>query len=260
VALRRAASPGVKLTPSITGQSDKTLMSPLVMSGLLDVKKTMAQTRSTSWSLTINNPTDEDREQINIARQKGWKIEGQTEKGAENGVIHYQMMLTTPQVRFSAVKKIFTRAHIEPARNVPALLQYVHKEETKVGDLPSQSARYPSLTKFWDLVYQYCLDDCRLDCSSPEHPQWYIAKGQQDPLAVLDAAADMLIRQGYFVETLAVNPQTRSAFQKFSLAIFRRAYVDRQTDRQHQLELDAVDVPRYNIDMEHNKDADANTS
>lgn len=96
------------------------------------------QTRATCWSLTINNPTKSDEEWIQQARQKGWQVEGQLEKGKE-GTEHYQLMVKTPQVRFSAVKKQFPRAHIEIARNPAALAQYVAKEETREADLPKAS-------------------------------------------------------------------------------------------------------------------------
>ena len=88
--------------------------------------------RSNIWSLTINNPTADDEECIQLARQKGWKVEGQKEVGKE-GTPHYQLMLKTPQVRFSAVKKLFPRAHIEIARNATALAQYVTKKTQGQG-------------------------------------------------------------------------------------------------------------------------------
>jgi len=70
--------------------------------------------RATVWSVTINNPTPSDEEGIALARQRGWQVEGQKEKGSE-GTEHYQLMVKTPQVRFSAVKKAFPRGHIEAA-------------------------------------------------------------------------------------------------------------------------------------------------
>lgn len=109
------------------------------------------QQRSTYWSVTINNPTSGDEENINQARQRGWKVEGQQETG-EEGTRHYQLSVKTPQVRFSALKKQFLRAHIEIARNPIALQQYVQKEETRTGQLPIQSDRYPSLVKLWQLI------------------------------------------------------------------------------------------------------------
>lgn len=77
--------------------------------------------RSRYWSLTINNPTQEDEEAIALARQRGWKVEGQKEVGKE-GTPHYQLCLDcSQQQRFSAVKKAFPRAHIEAAKSVVAL-------------------------------------------------------------------------------------------------------------------------------------------
>lgn len=184
--------------------------------------------KSTYWSLTINNPTDADEENIAQARQKGWKVEGQREVG-ENGTRHYQIMLKTGQVRFSAVKKIFPRAHIEPARNPTALQQYVHKLETRDGELKEDNEMYPSLSKFWDLVFDYwqrydkdALDNAKLQDGIFE---LYDGRDINDPkvrLSMLDEAAAYLIRQGYHVEGIAVNPSTRSAASRFLTSIFER--------------------------------------
>lgn len=184
--------------------------------------------KSTYWSLTINNPTDADEENIAQARQKGWKVEGQREVG-ENGTPHYQILLKTGQVRFSAVKKIFPRAHIEPARNPTALQQYVHKLETRDGELKEDNEMYPSLSKFWSLVFDYwqrydkeALDNAKLQEGIFE---LYDGRDINDPkvrLSMLDEASEYLIRQGYHVEGIAVNPSTRSAASRFLTAIFKR--------------------------------------
>jgi len=114
----------------------------------------MNQARATAWSVTINNPIKADEENMNLARQKGWKVEGQLEKG-ENGTPHYQLVVMTPQVRFSALKKAFPRAHIEAARNVKALETYCQKDDTRVAPLQTQSEQYPSLQKLWDLFAEF---------------------------------------------------------------------------------------------------------
>lgn len=80
--------------------------------------------RARAWSVTINNPTQTDEYDIAQARLKGWKVEGQLEKG-EQGTTHYQLLVKTPQVRFSLIKKAFPRAHIEVCRNLTALTAYV---------------------------------------------------------------------------------------------------------------------------------------
>lgn len=197
--------------------------------------------RSTAWSLTLNNPTAEDEEQINIARQQGWKVEGQKEKG-ESGTEHYQLMVKTPQVRFSSVKKMFPRAHIEPARNIAALTQYVVKESTRVGDLPTQQSLYPSLSRFWELLaeelnameflnWNYLVEPTTRSSSEvwwKETPRSVL----KDPLIALDWATEALIHKGYRVEGIACNPSTRLAWKKFHSALLCRAYTHRQTDRQ----------------------------
>lgn len=195
----------------------------------------MATTRGTSWSVTINNPTKEDDEDIARARQKGWKVIGQLEKG-EEGTPHYQLSVRTPQVRWSAVKKTFRRGHSELARNAAALDNYATKEATRVGILPESQEQYPSLKRYWELVFDYLYEN---DCD-PGTEQGY---SEKTALARLDEATDHLIRQGYYVETIAVNPQTRSAFAKFSSSLSVR-YKHSQTERQTDGAVEqAVEIP-----------------
>lgn len=93
-------------------------------------------TRGNAWSITINNPTEDDQLSWRNAASLPWvkEVKGQLEKG-ENGTLHVQGFLRTDQVRFSQVKKAFPRAHIEVARNVNALARYVSKEETRVATI-----------------------------------------------------------------------------------------------------------------------------
>jgi len=184
--------------------------------------------RASAWSVTINNPTADDETDINSARQrKGWTIIGQKEKG-EEGTPHYQLLVKTPQTRFSALKNAFPRAHIEKARNVKALETYVQKEDTRIGEIPT-SEFHPNLERFWFLI-------CNLiprQIVSEISPSY-----EDDMLRALDTATSRLIRKGYHVETLAVNPQIRSSWKKFALYIHERCSleIDRQTDRQPEQE------------------------
>ena len=181
--------------------------------------------RANSWSITINNPVASDEENIALARQKEWKVEGQKEVG-ENGTPHYQLLVKTPQIRFSAVKKVFPRAHIEIARNVKALEQYVTKEETRVGQLPQVSELYPSLQKLWDMFYVYLMDRDSLS-------ELHLCKYKPDEwLSTFDNFICKMIEKGYVVETMAVNPQIRSAIKNYGFSIFLRSKIRRQTDRQ----------------------------
>nr|QKV51309.1 putative replication associated protein [Crucivirus sp.] len=173
--------------------------------------------RGTAWSLTINNPTDDDEENMNQARQKGWKVEGQKEIGA-NGTEHYQLILKTPQTRGSAVKKTFPRAHIELARDAIALEKYVKKEETRIGELPVSSDKYPSLQKMWDMFAQYIEDKY----PKGTYLDW-IDTDDEKCLKVFDEFIRRAIRDGYVVETMGVNPQMRSCVKNYCFAIFARS-------------------------------------
>lgn len=202
--------------------------------------------RASSWSVTINNPTASDEEYIALARQKGWKVEGQKEVG-DSGTPHYQLLVKTPQVRFSAVKSQFPRAHIEVARNVAALEQYVNKEETRVGQLPTQSEFYPSMAKTYTMWYDWVE-------SSPKYSkgQW-VNFTPEGFLEAFDNFAHDKICDGYYLETIAVNPQVRSAIKKFGFSILVRESnklktdsIDRQTDRQtaeNKVEVDVINGP-----------------
>jgi len=176
--------------------------------------------RATAWSVTINNPVSADEESIAMARQKGWTVEGQLEKGAE-GTPHYQLMVKTPQVRFSAVKKMFPRAHIEQARNAKALEQYVHKDETREGELKVDSTKYPSLQKLWDMFAEWLEDK----------GSWW-NWDSDTALTNFDKFICDKIENGFVVETMAVNPQIRSCVKNYLTPIIYRSNIRRQTDRQ----------------------------
>lgn len=185
--------------------------------------------RATCWSVTINNPISADDDNIARAKQKsGWKVEGQLEEG-ENGTQHYQLMVKTPQTRFSTIKSAFPRAHIEVARNVKALQSYVHKDDTKIAELPAND-KFPSMDKFWLLFHDYILDKMP-NC------EWAEIDGEEW-LPVLDKFVSSYIMKGYHIESFGVNPQIRSSIKKYGSAIFQRSVeiVRRQkSDRQTKL-------------------------
>lgn len=201
--------------------------------------------RASMWSVTINNPTPEDEESINLARQRGWKVSGQLERG-EHGTIHYQLAVQTPQIRFSAVKKAFPRAHIEVAKSPLALLNYVAKEETRAGDLPEKQDKYPSLSKFWDLVFAYLNDIGKegLDAIALEegHVKFYRVERHtqyvKHPLCMLDEASRHLIKNGYHIEGIAGNPSIRSQWNLFHDELLLRSYLSK-TDVANEIQQDA---------------------
>lgn len=189
--------------------------------------------RGTCWSLTINNPNDDDRQNMAML-PAGWSIRGQEERG-EQGTLHLQLMLKTPQVRFSAVKKWFPRAHIEKARNEQALAQYVVKSDTRVSEL-TVDKKFLTLPQLWVKFAEYVHEKCD-DAKRPLWLEW----DPEDWLAVFDKAGKKLIHAGYHIELQLVNPQIRSSVKNYGQEIFLRSSheiqmslppsVDSQTDK-----------------------------
>lgn len=175
--------------------------------------------RATCWSITINNPTDED---IEVNLPGGWKVQGQIEKG-ENGTEHYQAMLTTPQIRFSAVKKVYPRAHIEVARNRTALQKYVHKDDTRVREVADRQSEIPT---FWD--YQRMVTDKWNDRDFRQMYENYRRANididlDECALRYVDSLVATDIENGVRgVEFIAINPMWRSSWKKFWHSIIKR--------------------------------------
>jgi len=198
------------------------------------------QRRATCWSVTINmNTTKREtaEEWIHTVRSKGWRVSGQIEQAPTTGTLHYQLMVETPQTRFSAIKKAFPTAHIEICRNKAALSQYVEKADTRVAGLVQEDDKYPSIAKFWRLIYKFydVEDDSGWDMCDDQEVMFCDADKQarleKDPLAFLDDVTSELIREGYVVDHIITNPAVRSFWKKFYAAIlFRTRETDRQTD------------------------------
>jgi len=194
------------------------------------------QTRASCWCVVINNPIKADEENIALARQKGWSVEGQLEKG-ENGTLHYQLVVKSGQQRFEALKKAFPRAHIEVARNSQALTEYCKKSDTRVAELKPSTA-YVSQAQVWAWFGIY------FDDYGTKHG------GVQDEhmLIIFDKMINLKIREGFYVELIGTNPQIRSCIKNYGRSIANRERSLRQkTDRQTAENL----VP----DIEQNEDS-----
>lgn len=177
--------------------------------------------RATCWSITINNPVSTD---YTLELPAKWVLTGQIEQGKE-GTTHYQGMLTTPQTRFSSVKKLFPRAHIEVARNKSALQKYVHKEETRLQKLDDNVSQIPTLFDYQHTIASRW-DDSQFDelrskwKDDPKKTIGDIALDYVDSLVAID------IEEGVIgVEYIAINPMWRSAWKKFfkSMVVRERA-------------------------------------
>lgn len=170
--------------------------------------------RATCWSITINNPEDGE---VNVTLPPGWKLTGQYEMGAE-GTRHFQGMLKTPQVRFTAVKKLFKRAHIEVARNKVALTQYVDKEETRVASFGGNES--PLIFQYQDIIADDWNDEEYMDFAKERLD----AKDYSDAvLPYIDVLCSRRIAQGARgLEFISVNPIWRSSWKRFAQVIVKR--------------------------------------
>lgn len=97
--------------------------------------KTDKTTRATYWSVTAW------KEEIDICRDATRfppfvdSVDGQPEISPTTGALHLQGIIKcNRQVRLSALKSWLPTAHLEPARNIGALKQYVKKKETAAGE------------------------------------------------------------------------------------------------------------------------------
>jgi len=173
--------------------------------------------RSSCWSITINNPVDADV----VCPVPGWKLTGQFERG-ETGTRHFQGMLQTPQVRFSAVKKAFPRAHIEIAVNSKALAVYVSKSDTRVGTYEANNI--PSLFAYQDMValgWDGRVWSDRVSNGVLEK----VFKDDMDNMALsyIDEIVAQHIESGRRgLEYIAINPMWRSSWKKFWRSIIKR--------------------------------------
>lgn len=183
------------------------------------------------WSVTINNPTDDDHKQWASLSFIPWvrEVKGQLEQGAE-GTVHLQGMVRTQSVRFAALKKALPRAHIEAARSAAALAKYVAKEDTRIAPTIQVKTATQSdvqttvlgvvLQDLYQVTKRNPLDTDELEMISENKS--YIAKHWE---TYLDEAVNILIYQGYYgVEFVVSNPQVRTAFRKYLPAICYRTY------------------------------------
>jgi len=173
--------------------------------------------RATCWSITINNP-----QEVEYVRPLpgGWKLVGQLERG-EEGTLHYQGMLKTSQVRFSAVKKEFPRAHIEVARDKAALAKYVSKEDTRVSTvvhIPTLFEYQTIIADAWD-EYEFQAKWKR----ACERSIKYVLDIDTVAMSYLDELVERDIESGRRgAEFIAINPMWRSSWLRFWRPIINR--------------------------------------
>lgn len=159
-----------------------------------------------------------------------WTLQGQMEKGKE-GTEHFQGMLTTPQVRWSAVKKVLPRAHIELARNKLALAQYVKKEDTRNGEYTIVNSAIPNMFEYQGQVASKFNMDLLLALHKEKVDEWVASQDVKAKYPDLDEMAmdylDRLVAADIEngvrgVEYIAINPMWRSSWKKFWRYIIKR--------------------------------------
>nr|WAE43241.1 MAG: replication associated protein [Cressdnaviricota sp.] len=102
--------------------------------------------KSCWWSITINNPTEEDRQALAQLPRFVKSIGGQ-EEVSKSGTPHFQCWVHTKQCRMNQVKTWLKRAHIEPAQKPEALKTYCSKDDTAVpGTRFTTENRAPQMT------------------------------------------------------------------------------------------------------------------
>lgn len=188
----------------------------------------MTTDRASCWSITINNPTSEDVK----CEMPGWKLSGQYEEG-EEGTKHFQGMLTTPQVRFSAVKRVYPRAHIEVARNKKALAAYTTKEDTRVATYDTTGV--PTIFEYQRKVSEQW-DDAEFKKCQAMFPN---KADDEVAMIYLDSICSIMINEGASgLEFIAINPMWRSSWKRFYRSIItRNARSSLQHSPPHQAEI-----------------------
>lgn len=202
----------------------------------------MSDDRGTKWSITHHVESEEEaREYMSRLLPPGWKLTGQLEAGKESGKLHVQALLSTPQVRFSAVKKILPTSHIEKARSPAALAKYVNKEDTRVAALKG-SETIPNMFEYSEDVAR------RLSVNHIEREMSQrLQKGNITPTEfaklrgeMLMDAVEMLVNEDIKngkrgIEFHSVNPMFVAAWKKHGWAMVERARREAEQAEQNKI-------------------------
>lgn len=189
-----------------------------------------SQSRGTKWSVTINLKTVSRataEECINRARQANWRVFGQLECG-DSGTDHYQLAVSTPQVRFSQVKKMFPTAHIEIAKNWDALLAYCQKDDTRKEELKEVQSGYLPWSQLRSMFAEWLAEQ--------EFEQHTVDPERR--LAIWDRYIGSLIEEGYEVDLMGMNANYRACISRYW-----RHYLNRYMQTQRQTDTQEVLLP-----------------
>lgn len=178
---------------------------------------------------------------------------GQIEVG-EEGTPHIQGYIRTESVRFSQIKRLFPRAHIEVAKNAIAAKQYCQKADTRQEKLVASDIN----TSIHRAVYEEAIHWFRYNRQGPREMNWIraldvVLEPKHAVIAMLAHARDlhesiiekiydeaickMIISGVKHIEFIAVNNLTRSAFKKYFYALITREHATVQESKRIQAEL-----------------------
>ena len=103
--------------------------------------------KSTWWSITAFDEGEKEWLAAGVYPSFVEKLFGGLEKCPDTGKVHFQGALKCrSQQRFSAIKKILPKSHIEAAKSSSALQKYAMKAETAVGEKAIYSNERPYYT------------------------------------------------------------------------------------------------------------------
>lgn len=194
--------------------------------------------KGSCWSITINNPSAADEQDIALLQTKKWfkKWEGQIEQGEKESTPHIQGCLHTEYIRWAAVKKVLRRAHIEKARNQMALVDYVHKPNTRTAELQTVVRVGPAEVEkhIYQRIIRILQSESRGNSVWSERYVCDVLIGSEvngdlqrafrglDAMSIFDDVVSELIAEGAQLEMWASNPLVRSGIKKYFHAIVIR--------------------------------------
>lgn len=104
----------------------------------------MANPRARNWFFTLNNPTDESEDMI---KSCGGEYLYQLEKG-KSGTPHLQgVIIFKNALSLKSVRKKIKGAHLMICNNLKKSAQYCSKEDTKIGEVITNSEKLVRLTQ-----------------------------------------------------------------------------------------------------------------
>lgn len=193
--------------------------------------------KASCWSITINNPDEEDHQRWEALKTLPWvkRAVGQLEQG-ESGTPHIQGFVETEYGRFFVkLQKALLRAHIEPAKNRHALELYVKKADTRIGAVAEYERPATRIATQQD-VQNHLVTMVRTIAPSKYPERWEASENdlqvfmshhgwivRQDADWWIDTTVRSMIQCGYFgVEFTMANNQIRGAFKRYIDSIIIR--------------------------------------